>query len=935
MYDTTDATTIHRDIEDEMRSSFLQYSMSVITQRALPDVRDGLKPVHRRILYSMFQKNLTPEKPYRKCADIVGTVLGEYHPHGDSSVYMALVRLAQSFSTRYPLVDGHGNFGSVDGDPPAAYRYTEAKMTKISVSMLTDIQKETVDFQPNYDDRLKEPVVLPSRFPCLLVNGSEGIAVGMASHIPPHNLGEVIDGLDYLIDHPDASLDELMTFIKGPDFPTGGIIMGRAGIRAAYATGRGKLTVRSKTEITQLKNRPCILVHEIPFMVNKAELIKAIDNLRKENRVEGIHEVRDESDKNGLRICVELKKDANPNLVLNQLFRFTQLQDTYGVILLALVNGIPKELSLKEILDEYLKFQIEVVERACRFDLRKARERAHLLQGFLLALKFLDEVLEIMRSSENIPQSKERLMERFEDVELGEVLDDPAYHEAMGRTLEGETPYPAKGLTEEQADAITAMRFGQLTGLERGKILTEVRELCEKINDLRDILSKRERVLGIIRADLEQIRQKYGDERRTQIESVSGEMDIEALIPVEDCVVTYTNFGYIKRVPMAVYKTQKRGGKGVSGIRRREEDFASEMFVASSHDHVLFFTNKGVMFDRKCYKIPMGGKDSKGTNIVNLLPLGADEKIAAMMKISVFDDNSYIVIVTKNGKIKRTPLPAYKNVHKNGIRAILLEEGDEIAGVRLTGGSDELMVASRQGRALRTPETSIRPQGRGAHGVRVMRLREGDEIVSMARVREGAALLTVTENGFGRRSEIESYPLRNRGGYGVINYKTDSERGEVCGIKVVDETDDIVMISSDGVLIRLRASDIRVMNRAAKGVRLMRLPGDSKVVAFTRTEHEEDAAIADVEQLSEEEISRQERESLEAERLEPEHDDTELDEPEEELDEPEEFEEEELEDEPEDEPDEPEEEFDEPDDEEDEEEDDEEPEEEPEDEDEL
>ena len=846
-----------------MRSSFLAYSMSVITSRALPDVRDGLKPVHRRILYTLFEKSLTPEKPYRKCADIVGTVLGEYHPHGDASVYMALVRLAQTFSMRYPLVDGHGNFGTVDGDPPAAYRYTEAKMTKMSTAMLTDIQKETVDFQSNYDDRLKEPVVLPARFPNLLVNGSEGIAVGMASHIPPHNLGEVIDGLDYLIENPDATLEQLMQFIKGPDFPTGGIIMGRAGIRAAYATGRGKLTVRSKTEITEIKNRQCIIVSEIPYMVNKAELIKSIAELAKEKRVEGIHDIRDESGREEkVRICIELKKDANANLILNQLFRYTQLQDTYGVINLALVNGIPKELSLKEILEHYLEHQTDVVQRACRFDLRKARERAHILQGFVVALDFIDEVVEILRTSKSIPEGKERLIERFAKVDLTTLLENESYRSAMGMSVDpSEKEYPTVGLSDAQADAIVQMRLGQLTGMEKDKILNEVQQLCDSINDLRDILSHKERVFAIIREDLEKIRGKYGDERRTTIENVSGEMDIEDLIPVEDCVVTYTNFGYIKRVPLSVYKSQRRGGRGVTGMKQREEDFASEMFVASSHDHVLFFTNRGIMFDLKCYEIPMGGRDSKGTNIINLLPLAENEKVAAMMKVSQFNDESYIVIVTKNGKIKRTALPAYKNVRKNGIIAIKLEDGDEIAGVRMTGGSDQIFVATKNGMAIRTEETCIRPQGRSARGVRVMKLREGDEIVSMARARKGATLLTVTEKGFGKRALIESYPLRKRGGYGITNYKPDEERGNVCGIKVVDDSDDIILISSDGIIIRIRTSDIRVMGRIAKGVRVMRVSEEGKVMAFTRTEHEEDAEMSEVEQLSEEELKAQEAES--------------------------------------------------------------------------
>ncbi len=869
MYDTSNSILIQRDIEKEMRQSFMQYSMSVITSRALPDVRDGLKPVHRRILYTLHEKSLTPDKPYRKCADIVGSVLGEYHPHGDASVYDALVRLAQSFSLRYPLVDGHGNFGSIDGDPPAAYRYTEAKMSKISVNMLTDIQKETVDFVSNYDDRLKEPVVLPSRFPCLLVNGSVGIAVGMATNVPPHNLGEIIDGLNYLIQNPDATLEELMTFIKGPDFPTGGIIMGRAGIRAAYATGKAKITLRSKTEITEIKNRQCILVTEIPYMVNKAKLIESIADLAKAKRIDGIHDIRDESDRQGLRICIELKKDANANLVLNQLFRYTKMQDTVGVNMLVLVNGVPKILTLKEILEEYLKFQIEVIERGCRFDLRKARERAHILQGFLIALDFIDETIEILRSSKTIPEGKQRLMERFAKVDLSGLMEDEVYHKAMGAAVDpSEMAYPTIGLSEAQADAIVAMRFGQLVGMERDKIFQEVLSLCEKINDLRDILTHRERVLGIIHDDLEKIRGQYGDERRTEIENVSGEMDIEDLIPVEDCVVTYTNFGYIKRVPMAVYKTQKRGGKGVTGMKQREEDFASELFVASSHDHVLFFTNRGIMFDLKCYEIPMGGKDSKGTNIVNLLPLAENEKVAAMMKVSEFNDESYIIIGTKNGKIKRTSLPAYRNVRKNGLIAIKLDEGDEIAGVRMTNGHDQIFVATKNGMAIRMEETCIRPQGRSAHGVRAIKLRKGDEVVSMARVREGATLLTVTDKGYGKRSEIESYRIQNRGGYGLCNYKIDEERGCVCGIKVVDEEEDLMMISSDGIIIRIRISDIRIFGRIAKGVRLMRVSENGRVVAFSRAEHDETAEIEEVEQLSAAELAEQEKAAQEAESAE-------------------------------------------------------------------
>ncbi|HAS78314.1 MAG TPA: DNA gyrase subunit A, partial [Ruminococcus sp.] len=679
-----------------MKKSFLEYSMSVIVARALPDVRDGLKPVHRRILYTMFENGLTPEKPYRKCADTVGSVLGSYHPHGDASVYDALVRLAQDFSMRYPLIDGHGNFGSIDGDPPAAYRYTESKMSKMAVEMLTDINKETIPYMSNYDDRLKEPVVLPSRFPNILVNGSTGIAVGMATNIPPHNLGEVTDAINLMIDNPDCSMDELMECIKGPDFPTGGIIMGKAGIRASYATGRGKITLRAKTSIEEIKGRNCIIISEIPYMVNKARLIESIASHVKEKRIEGIHFIRDESDRAGMRIVIELKKDAIPQIVLNKLFSYTQLQETVGVIMIAIVNGEPKLLNLKQILHEYLKFQYDVIVNRTLFDLKKAKARAHILTGLVLAVDFIDEVLSILRSSSSIPDGKNRLMERFADTDITELVGMKEYHG------EHET-----GLSPEQADAIVQMRFGQLTGLERQKLIDELGVLTDKINELTEILEDDSRIYGIIRDELGEIRRKYSDDRRTAIESVSGEVDIEDLIPEEDCVVAYTNIGYIKRVPVDVYKTQKRGGKGVSGMKQREEDFVNEMFIASSHDSVLFISNKGIMYKLKCYEVPEGSKGSRGVNIVNLLPLSDGEKISAMIKTTDFDAGKYITMVTKNGKIKRTNLSEYRNVRKKGLIAIGLDEGDEIAGVRMTDGSADLMIATRKGMIIRISEDDI------------------------------------------------------------------------------------------------------------------------------------------------------------------------------------------------------------------------------------
>lgn len=810
-----------------MKESFLAYSMSVIVSRALPDVRDGLKPVHRRILYTMYENGLTPDKEYRKCADTVGTVLGRYHPHGDASVYDAMVRLAQDFSMRYPLVDGHGNFGSLDGDPPAAYRYTEARMEKMTLEMLTDINKDTIDFMSNYDDRLKEPVVLPSRFPNLLVNGSVGIAVGMATNIPPHNLAETIGAVQTLIKNPDCTLDELMEHIKGPDFPTGGIIMGRAGIRAAYATGRGKVTLRGRTRIEEIKGRNCIIVDEIPYMVNKKTLIERIAELAKDKRIDGIFAIRDESDKdNDVRVVIELKKDAIPQVVLNHLFQYTQLQDTVGIIMLALVKGEPKILTLKQMLNEYIAFQDEVIRRRTQFDLDKAKARAHILEGMVIAADNIDEVIKICRTSENIGEIKSRLMERF-------------------------------GLTDVQAEAIAQMRMYQLSNMERKKIEDELAELHAKIKELTEILGDDAKVLEIVSNELEDIKKKYTDERRTSIENVSGEVDVEDLIPVEDCVVTLTDIGYIKRQPVSEYKIQKRGGKGVSAIKQRDEDFVQEMFIASSHDDVLFISNKGIMYKLRCFEIAEGSKQSRGVNVINMLPLGEDEKIAAMIKTSDYDEGKFIIMVTKNGKIKRTPLSAYKNVRKNGLRAVGLDDGDEIAGVRLTDGNAQVIVATKNGFAIRIEETQMRPMSRTAHGVKAIKLRDGDCVVSMARVREGASVLTVTDKGLGRRVKLDDYRIQRRGGYGMLNYKTSDEKGYVCGIKIVDEDDDIIMIATDGVIIRIRACDIRIMGRYATGVKLMRVSGEDRVVSFTRAEHDDSAETEKIEQPSEEELEKE------------------------------------------------------------------------------
>ena len=803
------------NLEKEMKDSFLDYSMSVIISRALPDVRDGLKPVHRRILYTMYENSLWPEKAYRKCADTVGSVLGRYHPHGDASVYDALVRLAQDFSMRYVLVDGHGNFGSVDGDPPAAYRYTEARMCKLSVDMLADIDKDTVDFGPNYDDRLKEPLVLPSHFPNLLVNGSTGIAVGMATNIPPHNMGEVIDGMCCLIDNPEATLDELMEHIKGPDFPTGAIIMGRSGIRAAYATGRGRITVRARAEIQEEKNgRFKIVVSEIPYQVNKARLIESIADLVKEKRIEGISNVEDHSDRNGMHIVIDVKRDASPQIVLNQLYSYTQMQTTFGVIMLAIVNGQPKTLTLAQMLQEYIKFQEEVVTRRTRFELKKAQEREHILEGLKIAVDFIDEVISIIRSSPDQPTAKGRLCQRF-------------------------------GLDDVQAQAIVQMRLGQLTGLERQKIEDELEALKAKIADYLDILAHEERILAIVKEEALAMKKKYADERRTEIAAISGEVDIEDLIPNEECVLTLTEAGYIKRQKADTYHTQNRGGRGISGMTRRDEDVAAEMFVLNSHDYVMLFSDLGRVYRLKAYEVPEGSRTSRGMNIANLLPLASGERVTSMIRVTDMEEEKYLVMVTRNGVIKRTNLSAFNTARKGGVIAIDLDEGDALSWVRLTNGDDELLVATRKGMAIRFNENDVRAMGRTARGVKAITLKDEDCVIGMSILREGGLVLTVSETGYGRLSPISDYRLQSRGGKGLLNYHVE-KYGDVAAIKVVDLDDDVILISADGVIIRIQASSIRVCARPSKGVRVMRIVGENnKVVTLSRAPHEENEEPAE------------------------------------------------------------------------------------------
>ena len=798
--------TIDVDIKKEMEKSYLAYSMSVIVRRALPDVRDGLKPVHRRILYTLHENGRTPDKPYIKCADTVGTVLGRYHPHGDGAVYDALVRMAQSFSLRYPMIDGHGNFGSIDGDPAAAYRYTEARMSKISMNMLTDIDKDTVDFMSNYDDRLQEPTVLPSRLPNLLINGSTGIAVGMATNIPPHNLSEIIDGTCYLIDNPDAGFEELMKFIKGPDFPTGGVIMGLSGIRSAYATGRGKITLRAKTSIEEAKNgKNIIIVNEIPYMVNKSKLLENIADLVKEKRIDGISDLRDESDRDGMRIVIELKKDSNPQVILNRLYSYTQLQDTVGVIMLALVNGQPKVLSLPEILSNYISFQESVVKRRTEFDLKKARERAHILEGLKIALDNIDEVIAILKRSKSVADGKLSLIERF-------------------------------ALTEIQATAIVAMRLAQLTGLEREKIEDELKLLAEKINEYLQILADRNKILTIIKDELTIIKEKFKDERRTSIEMVSGEVDIEDLIPEENCIITITNFGYVKRQPVDAYKSQRRGGRGITSMTTREEDYAKELFICSTHDYVMFLTDRGRAFILKAYEIPFSSRVSKGINIVNILQLNFDEKISTMIKVKEFDSDHYLVMVTKKGLIKKTALSAYKNIRKNGVIAICLDEDDSLSWITLTDGSSDLIIATKNGRAIRINEKKIRAIGRNCRGVKAMKMKNDDSVIGMAKIKEGDLLFTVTEKGKGRKTPISQYTLHNRGGVGNINYKTYKYNDYVAAIAVIDQTNDVILITNRGITIRIDSSEIATSSRTAMGVKVMKVSEDEKIITAAKAD---------------------------------------------------------------------------------------------------
>ena len=800
---------VSSELVSEMEKSYIEYAMSVIVGRALPDVRDGLKPVHRRILYAMYEDGLTRDKPYRKCATAVGDVLGRYHPHGDASVYDALVRMAQDFSLRYPLIDGHGNFGDVDGNPPAAYRYTEARLARMADEMLRDIDKDTVDWDPNFDETRKEPRVLPSRIPQLLVNGSSGIAVGMATNIPPHNLREVIGAAVEVLDNPDATLDDLMRHVHGPDFPTKGIIMGRAGIRAAYATGRGKVTIRARTEFEEHgQNRVRIIVNELPYQVNKKMLIKNIAEQVKDKRLDDISDLRDESDRNGMRIVIELKRDANPQVALNKLFAQTQLQSTFSIINLALVDNQrqPKILSLRHILDEYLTFQEEVITRRTKYDLRKARERAHLLEGLLIAQDNIDEVIHIIRTSYD--NAKENLMARF-------------------------------GLDDVQAQAILDMRLKALQGLDREKLQNEYDELEKKIEYLVSLLEDPEKLKGVLKDELLAIADKYGDDRKTEIQDVEDEIDMEDLIAEEECVFTLSHNGYIKRTPAAEYRAQSRGGKGVRGMATREEDYVESVFTASTHDFILFFSSRGQVYVRKGYQIPEAGRSARGTNIVNILPLEPEEKISAMLRGKGLQEDDFIMFFTKNGVTKRMSQLELRNVRKNGIRALDIREGDELVQALTTHGSEKLLVVTRGGMAIRFDENDVRPMGRTAAGVRAIRLKDGDEVVAAVRATdEDAAVLTVTENGYGKRTRIGEYSVQNRGGQGLKTYQITQKTGEIVGAKKVTGEEDILLVSDDGTIIRMEAGSISLLGRATQGVRLMRPAEGAHVVAMARTERE-------------------------------------------------------------------------------------------------
>ena len=805
-----DGKIIERDIEKEMRTAYIDYAMSVIVSRALPDARDGLKPVHRRILYAMHEDGITADKPYRKCANTVGSVLGRYHPHGDSSVYDAMVRMAQDFSMRYMLIDGHGNFGSIDGDGAAAMRYTEARMSKISQYMLTDIEKNTVDFMPNYDDRLQEPTVLPARIPALLANGSSGIAVGMATNIPPHNLTELINGIIKIIDEDEVTDEDLMSVIKGPDFPTEGIILGTAGIKQAYKTGKGKITLRAETNIEEMSgNRQRIIVSSLPYQVNKANLIKTISDLSKEKKIEGISECRDESDrKEKVRVVIELKRDANAQVVLNQLFKHTQMQTTFGIIMLALVNGEPKILTLRQALDCYIDHRKDVILRRTQFDLDKALARAHILEGLKIALDYIDEVIQIIRSSYD--DAKERLMERF-------------------------------GLTDIQAQAILDMRLKTLSGLQREKIEEEYKQLMELIEHLRAILNSERLVFEIIKEELLEIKDKFGDERKTKIVAAEGEIDLDDLIKEEQTVVTLTHFGYIKRMPIDTYRSQRRGGKGITGIATREEDFVKQIFTASTHDVILFFTNKGKVYKLRGYEIPEAGRTAKGTAIVNLLSLDPGEKVSAVIPIQNFADDKYLLMATKNGLIKKTALKEYDSNRKTGLQGITLKEEDELIAVRLTDGQDNVVLVTRNGMCITFDEKDVRPIGRVSQGVIGIRLDEDDEVIGMESVIAGgkATLLAITENGFGKRTELDEYRVQIRGGKGVITYKITQKTGKLVGVRIATEEDDVMLITDTGTIIRISVKDVSVLGRSTQGVTLMRTNDGGKVVSIETLTPEE------------------------------------------------------------------------------------------------
>ena len=839
------------DLEKEMKKSYIDYAMSVIVGRALPDVRDGLKPVHRRILYAMYEDGLTSDKPYRKSATTVGNVLGRYHPHGDASVYDALVRLAQPFSLHYPLIDGHGNFGSVDGDPPAAYRYTEARMAKLANYMLADIKKDTVDFEPNFDEERQEPLVLPSRFPNLLVNGSSGIAVGMATNIPPHNLTEVIDGICYVIDHPEAELDEICQFIKGPDFPTGGVIMGRSGIRAAYATGRGKIKVRAKTEIVELPNgKSQIQITEIPYMVNKARLVESMANLVKDKRVDGITNIQDHSSREGMQIVVDIRRDANAQVILNQLFTYTQLEDTISMIHIALVpTGAagklqPRVLTLRQIIDQYVAFQKDVVARRTRFDLKKAQDRAHILEGLKVATDNIDRIIEIIRASKNEADAKVNLMAEpfwIDQIALLGIVDGSEHFEFH--------------LDEPQAQAIVDMRLGRLSGLEQEKIRDEYNELENKIAGFEEILSSDTNILAVVKDELQEIKQKYGDERHTEIANVADEIDIEDLIEEQDCAYTLTHFGYIKRQPTSVYRAQRRGGRGVSAMSTREEDFAKDIFTASTHDTILFFSNRGKVYKLKGYQIPETGRSAKGMNIVNLLELETDEKITAMFPIKEFADDKFLFFVTKQGIAKRVVLSDLQNIRRAGLRALNLNEDDALVDVRLTDGEQNILIATHEGRAICFDENEVRAMGRTATGVRGIRLSEGDYVVGAARARKGAYVLSITENGYGKRTPVEEFTIHHRGGGGMMLHNLTAKTGLVAGIAVVDGDNDVMIITDDGVIIRTGCEEIRECGRGSQGVIVMRTGEDVKVIAIARTSKEEEDEVSSEEEAETPETS--------------------------------------------------------------------------------